>query len=807
MVASTEGTLLAQGHRNRIPQEVKPFRAALKDNALTQLRDSQARLGEELDTYADFNSPAWDELRQVAAKNNQLQEFELQAVEDLEQFISETFYGGAPFIASGTGFVFPAPEGDLAARREAILEHFQDNPNFSDENKEQLEQLIDQLDLADQNSDLRAQLQSQYPALAALGRELDSDRPNSELHEILSREYGKATKEIDGLISRIDRDPERALHLDLVRERTLQEHPEAQAWAEQQLRNDKTSIVVGTVTTAALGVGSIFFPPLALPAAVIGTATAREDQKRSEDTYDAALADIWSEEGSGLTSTELEEARDNLIGARVNLALGLVDLGWTGVTDVAKLGPQATNVLAKLDPQQVTQVLEAAQLKAAGQTEKALDSLQAIKAQVGETIGKQLDEVANRVAEAIEGRQLAPEGGPFVAMRTGQGNAGRQPLMAANGAETVAAQAQRLGQQLSDLNLPGLGADKVREITAWAAGDKKLAHAIDGLLNGGGQIRNLDDKKGLHDLAKRYAKHNQPGSLRELEVAASRVRQGHDVSFNLGADVVDHTTQEALQIKNVTSRNLEGVQNNFAKAVQQLSGKKGEVVPQRPNHQPFERIAELVINNPKNPFFAGTAEDIAKKLRKYLTDPTVFDDYPLPEGKPPSDFVDSIRITNENGTHTFEVIRDGQGRLQDIKIHEANQPRLISQRPSGQPTIVPESDSTTLATQPLTAALATAQISDFSPDGRNRAYEMVGSLIDRLKENDLQPTRLPTGDLLVLTLDGKMEISDRNGEPKFVYDHEKGQIQVSSEIHQEFLVEIGPNEPSARENNYLEATA
>jgi hypothetical protein len=112
------------------------------------------------------------------------------------------------------------------------------------------------------------------------------------------------------------------------------------------------------------------------------------------------------------------------------------------------------------------------------------------------------------------------------------------------------------------------------------------------------------------------------GKFNELMEAYRRaVEQGHDVSLGGNAaakggkpagkaDVVDYTAKQALQSKTVTSPKLENVVENLQKAVDQLNGEHGELPPES-----YQRIADIIIENPKNELFQASREQISAALK------------------------------------------------------------------------------------------------------------------------------------------------------------------------------------------------
>ncbi len=79
------------------------------------------------------------------------------------------------------------------------------------------------------------------------------------------------------------------------------------------------------------------------------------------------------------------------------------------------------------------------------------------------------------------------------------------------------------------------------------------------------------------------------GKVRELQIAAERLAQGHHVQLGavynptykrkVGADVVDFTTNEYIQVKTIASFSGKALDGNIIKAIKQLQGETGEYAP------------------------------------------------------------------------------------------------------------------------------------------------------------------------------------------------------------------------------------
>jgi hypothetical protein len=205
----------------------------------------------------------------------------------------------------------------------------------------------------------------------------------------------------------------------------------------------------------------------------------------------------------------------------------------------------------------------------------------------------------------------------------------------------------------------------------WAK--QQLETLING--RGKGRLRNPED---LVDLVEKATKQKNPiGFVRELQLAAERVKQGHEVGLGLGADIVDYSAKEAIQLKNVTSLDEGGILGNLQKAGEQLKGSHGELVPKGANGKPFQRTAEIIIDNAQNPLYDKTPNQLIKVLQKKFKGNDVLQDH-----------VDLVRIRAGDKVYEFSVSRSKAGEFQFIN---AASPKKLSE--------LPQSSSTEMASE------------------------------------------------------------------------------------------------------------
>jgi len=143
----------------------------------------------------------------------------------------------------------------------------------------------------------------------------------------------------------------------------------------------------------------------------------------------------------------------------------------------------------------------------------------------------------------------------------------------------------------------------------------------------------------------KLGKYNQLMEAHERAMRGNRVslegrRQAPDDAESGQADVIDYTQRQAVQMKTVTSETEDGVIDNLQKAINQLSGVKGEHPPSG-----FQRIADIRIDNAANPLRFASREQLLSALRGKLLD--------LDELTPASATPGLVRITNAISTFLF----------------------------------------------------------------------------------------------------------------------------------------------------------
>jgi hypothetical protein len=174
-------------------------------------------------------------------------------------------------------------------------------------------------------------------------------------------------------------------------------------------------------------------------------------------------------------------------------------------------------------------------------------------------------------------------------------------------------------------------------------------------LSTSGRLRNPQSLRGLME----DINTGDANKIVELNLAAERAAAGAEVQLGtinrVGADVVDHSAQEAIQVKNITSPEQSAAAENLTAATNQLAGRGArgrlnpgnpdtEVPPNRPNGQPYTRTAELFIRNERNQLFNADRPTLEAFVRETLRDANN-------RGS-----VDQVRVHNGNPGSPFTIV-------------------------------------------------------------------------------------------------------------------------------------------------------
>jgi len=132
---------------------------------------------------------------------------------------------------------------------------------------------------------------------------------------------------------------------------------------------------------------------------------------------------------------------------------------------------------------------------------------------------------------------------------------------------------------------------------------------------------------------------------RQLEEASLRAGNGHRISIERSnkppgkADIIDHDTKEAIQLKVQTSGEPKRLAKNVRDGAEQVLGKRGEEPPSG-----YRKVVDVRIEGEKNNLSSKSREELLEELKRQgITQKEL-------EG------VDELRITNEkskNGPYVF----------------------------------------------------------------------------------------------------------------------------------------------------------
>jgi hypothetical protein len=310
---------------------VATFKEKLSNNALKRLRDNSNRLKSELKDYQNLspNNPKWQQLRQMAVKDQQLVKRDQQLNQQIANLVMKD-RKETPFTSPNT-FI----DRDDVAHLGVI------NPKIQAQIKE-LEGKQALLKLS------RRQLQAQHPALAVVDSAKVASSSNQELLGSINKGFGQIQGNITDLQKQIQADPSKALFLDDVVKGTLDglkvdpNNPnqtktgkEITDWLKGEQTKHNLIKWGGTILAGGLTVGAIITTfateGLALPfwlglgGSITGFGTAAYED-RELATIDLA-AQAQQGGGGNLTSQDKDTARFNLMMGRINLLMAGLDLG------------------------------------------------------------------------------------------------------------------------------------------------------------------------------------------------------------------------------------------------------------------------------------------------------------------------------------------------------------------------------------------------------------------------------------------------------------------------------------------------
>jgi hypothetical protein len=170
-----------------------------------------------------------------------------------------------------------------------------------------------------------------------------------------------------------------------------------------------------------------------------------------------------------------------------------------------------------------------------------------------------------------------------------------------------------------------------------------------------GNLRNPDAVPNLvREAEEQVRKQGFSGFTKEIQDAASYVARGDDIELSTGADIINFTTKEAIQSKEIFGSSIGAIEERLREGAVQLSGVRGEVpLPG------FTRTIDVRINSQfgsNNPYF--NQSDPAA-IQTFIRDILNVAADSLGDNLPKTQFlffyVDRVRFTNNQGTWVFEA--------------------------------------------------------------------------------------------------------------------------------------------------------
>jgi hypothetical protein len=178
----------------------------------------------------------------------------------------------------------------------------------------------------------------------------------------------------------------------------------------------------------------------------------------------------------------------------------------------------------------------------------------------------------------------------------------------------------------------------VKDFIQYVVSDRQIYTFAKEILNSG----KLSNAEGLGLTVKNFATQPKTSSALgyqfETEFAAQLVSLGKKVSMGNGADVVDHTSKQAWQLKN--SQEAESFGTALGNAAKQLTGKNGE----SPLLGYFKGI-KIRLTNKESPEYLKSSKQLEEIIKTAM-------------GKPANEnwkSVDQVQIIIDNKIHIFDI--------------------------------------------------------------------------------------------------------------------------------------------------------
>jgi hypothetical protein len=206
-------------------------------------------------------------------------------------------------------------------------------------------------------------------------------------------------------------------------------------------------------------------------------------------------------------------------------------------------------------------------------------------------------------------------------------------------------------------------AEAVKNLIKYAVSDRQIYKFAKEIINSGKLSNGENLSKTVVNFAEQSNISGALGYQLETEFAAQLVRSGRKISMGSGADVIDHSSKQAWQLKNVDGKNaFNGVLN---KAAEQLTGK---------NEQPllgYLKNIKLRITGKENPEYLKSPKQLEKSIKESISSNT---------GGKWGD-VSQVQIVIDNKTHVFDIKKSKEGIVPIYKNTYQSAPYTIGELP------------------------------------------------------------------------------------------------------------------------------
>jgi hypothetical protein len=206
---------------------------------------------------------------------------------------------------------------------------------------------------------------------------------------------------------------------------------------------------------------------------------------------------------------------------------------------------------------------------------------------------------------------------------------------------------------------------EAKDFIQYAVSDRQIYKFAKEIINSG----KLDNVEELYKTVKNFATQpNISGALGfqfEVEFAAQLVRSGRRISMGGGADVINHTSKQAWQLKNVDGNNPFNQVLN--KAAKQLTGENNEQPPLG-----YLKNIALRITGKENLEYLKSPKQLEESIKESISSNT---------GGKWGD-VNQVQIIIDNKSHIFDIKKSREGIVPVYKNTYQSAPYSISEVPT-----------------------------------------------------------------------------------------------------------------------------